>query len=209
MDPSKASVLLLLSSNLRSRGDGPALTRVCSGTASKPPLTRRWTLVRGADIHRVAQTSAHAEMDLNPNKDKEYSSANLRSRGDGPALIACLRRMGYKPPLTRRWTHGCCSFHRVNGQTSAHAEMDRTVSSAISTPPSNLRSRGDGPTAVHAFAILANKPPLTRRWTYANATVDCSTLQTSAHAEMDRILISCMKRVVANLRSRGDGPGSC
>ena len=74
--------------------------------------------------------------------------------------------------------------------------------------PPNLRSRGDGPTAVHAFAILANKPPLTRRWTYANATVDCSTLQTSAHAEMDRILISCMKRVVANLRSRGDGPAS-
>ena len=157
----------------------------------------------------IRQTSAHAEMDPCASPATKPATTNLRSRGDGPKPLRLIGSGLFKPPLTRRWTHGCCSFHRVNGQTSAHAEMDRTVSSAISTPPSNLRSRGDGPTAVHAFAILANKPPLTRRWTYANATVDCSTLQTSAHAEMDRILISCMKRVVANLRSRGDGPGSC
>ena len=53
---------------------------------------------------------------------------------------------------------------------------------------------------------LANKPPLTRRWTPVRPEVFAWGDQTSAHAEMDPQTSFSSGVAISNLRSRGDGP---
>ena len=72
----------------------------------------------------------------------------------------------------------------------------------------NLRSRGDGPGQHSLVMLSANKPPLTRRWTRLGGEEDNTIAQTSAHAEMDPFIPVTLWGVLANLRSRGDGPVS-
>ena len=111
-----------------------------------------------------------------------------------------------KPPLTRRWTPVRPEVFAWGDQTSAHAEMDPQTSFSSGVAISNLRSRGDGPRACFCPTTRSAKPPLTRRWTRSNNVPDRVALQTSAHAEMDRILVLLSVTASANLRSRGDGP---
>ena len=133
---------------------------------------------------------------------------NLRSRGDGPQELEGRLLGDSKPPLTRRWTRHYIAKHASVPQTSAHAEMDPQTSFSSGVAISNLRSRGDGPRACFCPTTRSAKPPLTRRWTRSNNVPDRVALQTSAHAEMDRILVLLSVTASANLRSRGDGP-SC
>ena len=133
-------------------------------------------------------------------------SSNLRSRGDGPKLDGIQAGAENKPPLTRRWT--LVSHRRLAGghQTSAHAEMDLKKIHLISSGNTNLRSRGDGPIRWRRRIRPASKPPLTRRWTPYPGQPAGLGAQTSAHAEMDRDIVCSTAHMMANLRSRGDGP---
>ena len=70
----------------------------------------------------------------------------------------------------------------------------------------NLRSRGDGPASVASTQCVGVKPPLTRRWTGYSSCFRSQRQQTSAHAEMDHLAVLDVEHILANLRSRGDGP---
>ena len=100
------------------------MTTPAIALANKPPLTRRWTVVRDAVIVLDEQTSAHAEMDPRAAGSFRLGRPNLRSRGDGPADEFFIRRRDFKPPLTRRWTSSLFLSDDTFCQTSAHAEMD-------------------------------------------------------------------------------------
>ena len=73
-------------SNLRSRGDGPDTRLAFGHSVSKPPLTRRWTILPCLMLNTFSQTSAHAEMDLLDTTYTDLYRPNLRSRGDGPQV---------------------------------------------------------------------------------------------------------------------------
>ena len=111
-----------------------------------------------------------------------------------------------KPPLTRRWTFARHGGDFALRQTSAHAEMDPWdgMDNLVRRP--NLRSRGDGPLRVALRPCGGRKPPLTRRWTHLVKVARVPEAQTSAHAEMDPAQIQDSCGMLANLRSRGDGP---
>ena len=192
--------------NLRSRGDGPADEFFIRRRDFKPPLTRRWTILPCLMLNTFSQTSAHAEMDLLDTTYTDLYRPNLRSRGDGPAVIVQHSADHGKPPLTRRWTYRALPSGRARFQTSAHAEMDPLPESWHFKDAPNLRSRGDGPRAGDTDQNLQTKPPLTRRWTQAPFARAFFILQTSAHAEMDPTAAFVPGAPVANLRSRGDGP---
>ena len=138
--------------------------------------------------------------------DVEHILANLRSRGDGPIGHYIYRPLSSKPPLTRRWTPSLWGVVDVTPQTSAHAEMDPLSSCSTAQITANLRSRGDGPTALFLRGGRVFKPPLTRRWTRYLSHGISKMPQTSAHAEMDPTVAFVPGAPVANLRSRGDGP---
>ena len=192
--------------NLRSRGDGPSPLSSTHFSYSKPPLTRRWTH-RESDLSTVqVQTSAHAEMDPLSRLRCSLKATNLRSRGDGPKRATFAGRKGAKPPLTRRWTYFIFFTHSSCKQTSAHAEMDPGIGTGVVDRLANLRSRGDGPIRWRRRIRPASKPPLTRRWTPYPGQPAGLGAQTSAHAEMDRDIVCSTAHMMANLRSRGDGP---
>ena len=193
-------------SNLRSRGDGPDTRLAFGHSVSKPPLTRRWTILPCLMLNTFSQTSAHAEMDLLDTTYTDLYRPNLRSRGDGPAVIVQHSADHGKPPLTRRWTYRALPSGRARFQTSAHAEMDPLPESWHFKDAPNLRSRGDGPRAGDTDQNLQTKPPLTRRWTQAPFARAFFILQTSAHAEMDLPCLPSGPCGPANLRSRGDEP---
>ena len=174
-----------MTTNLRSRGDGPLMTTPAIALANKPPLTRRWTVVRDAVIVLDEQTSAHAEMDPRAAGSFRLGRPNLRSRGDGPRACFCPTTRSAKPPLTRRWTRSNNVPDRVALQTSAHAEMDPRWARRSPARWPNLRSRGDGPISVMMYLTWFTKPPLTRRWTRIGCGHVGGDFQTSAHAEMD------------------------
>ncbi len=192
--------------NLRSRGDGPEQALSDAHAASKPPLTRRWTLVGQLRADTSCQTSAHAEMDPPRCPPPIFRTANLRSRGDGPAPRAGLYGLRDKPPLTRRWTRRGRPDGHHEQQTSAHAEMDRRFAGRQSGLRTNLRSRGDGPEKALDLCEKLIKPPLTRRWTPPVPYGVNGEPQTSAHAEMDLQKGGLTMSEQTNLRSRGDGP---
>ena len=152
------------------------------------------------------QTSAHAEMDPQTSFSSGVAISNLRSRGDGPRACFCPTTRSAKPPLTRRWTQGGRGDRPHGGQTSAHAEMDPLSSCSTAQITANLRSRGDGPTALFLRGGRVFKPPLTRRWTRYLSHGISKMPQTSAHAEMDLAPATQTKIFKPNLRSRGDGP---
>ena len=193
--------------NLRSRGDGPPFQTPRWHITSKPPLTRRWTYWTLHIPTFIVQTSAHAEMDPKFMGCRRCDAANLRSRGDGPAVIVQHSADHGKPPLTRRWTYRALPSGRARFQTSAHAEMDPILDNVGVAAGANLRSRGDGPMWLKATGIKEDKPPLTRRWTHHRQSVERRAAQTSAHAEMDLLSAMSARFVLPNLRSRGDGPG--
>ena len=195
-----------MTTNLRSRGDGPLMTTPAIALANKPPLTRRWTVVRDAVIVLDEQTSAHAEMDPRAAGSFRLGRPNLRSRGDGPRACFCPTTRSAKPPLTRRWTRSNNVPDRVALQTSAHAEMDPRWARRSPARWPNLRSRGDGPISVMMYLTWFTKPPLTRRWTRIGCGHVGGDFQTSAHAEMDPCDWARPTRPRSNLRSRGDGP---
>ena len=169
MDPATQGFQALLLPNLRSRGDGPLLSPSTTFTSTKPPLTRRWTLIKVYIKQQNTQTSAHAEMDPSCRHFSRASQANLRSRGDGPSLLPrrCVfsSQVRAKPPLTRRWTRLTISTTASRTQTSAHAEMDLCSLPRRHVAGANLRSRGDGPLVFGLVSASLTKPPLTRRWT--------------------------------------------
>ena len=154
----------------------------------------------------AGQTSAHAEMDLKRLFRDIRPRANLRSRGDGPWTVSIWCRGISKPPLTRRWTVASVCVTPVATQTSAHAEMDPGIGTGVVDRLANLRSRGDGPIRWRRRIRPASKPPLTRRWTPYPGQPAGLGAQTSAHAEMDRDIVCSTAHMMANLRSRGDGP---
>ena len=192
--------------NLRSRGDGPSCSGITRLPCHKPPLTRRWTLDALKAGQMSEQTSAHAEMDLEPVFVRRHVLPNLRSRGDGPKVGAEIARTVAKPPLTRRWTHLGHDVLDLVHQTSAHAEMDLRNKVKVEAEWTNLRSRGDGPASVASTQCVGVKPPLTRRWTRCHRAAQRRSRQTSAHAEMDLAPATQTKIFKPNLRSRGDGP---
>ena len=206
MDPPPFSCDLWYTTNLRSRGDGPGRFLGGGVLLGKPPLTRRWTCPASACPPRARQTSAHAEMDRRARLEECPRYPNLRSRGDGPSSSPCSSKVAAKPPLTRRWTPGDLRGAPHVHQTSAHAEMDLSFVFEKHRPNPNLRSRGDGPSFHVVDARGSSKPPLTRRWTESRLSVSESSLQTSAHAEMDPRWWWRRSRSCSNLRSRGDGP---
>ena len=173
---------------------------------AKPPLTRRWTPRRRGQRGPHRQTSAHAEMDPKFMGCRRCDAANLRSRGDGPAVIVQHSADHGKPPLTRRWTSRRRHRPKSSNQTSAHAEMDPSPVCAGIFYFANLRSRGDGPLTYYVANADAVKPPLTRRWTNKPGLSITYMGQTSAHAEMDPTTRRTTPTVFPNLRSRGDGP---
>ena len=195
-----------MTTNLRSRGDGPSYVMQSSSSTSKPPLTRRWTPVRPEVFAWGDQTSAHAEMDPQTSFSSGVAISNLRSRGDGPRACFCPTTRSAKPPLTRRWTRSNNVPDRVALQTSAHAEMDPRWARRSPARWPNLRSRGDGPISVMMYLTWFTKPPLTRRWTRIGCGHVGGDFQTSAHAEMDPCDWARPTRPRSNLRSRGDGP---
>ena len=208
MDPHTTWAIRLPTTNLRSRGDGPAFPDWRRRQPRKPPLTRRWTHEGRNAQDQCPQTSAHAEMDPVHYLRAEAVRPNLRSRGDGPTQGRYSIIEGDKPPLTRRWTYTSSRPKSSSYQTSAHAEMDLMKGWSGWRYIANLRSRGDGPLPVTQDEIAASKPPLTRRWTSAYATYDHDNIQTSAHAEMDLWALYPRHEGKTNLRSRGDGPGT-
>ena len=195
-----------LRTNLRSRGDGPEKALDLCEKLIKPPLTRRWTPPVPYGVNGEPQTSAHAEMDLQKGGLTMSEQTNLRSRGDGPIDIVRHVKLAGKPPLTRRWTYWTLHIPTFIVQTSAHAEMDPLSSCSTAQITANLRSRGDGPTALFLRGGRVFKPPLTRRWTRYLSHGISKMPQTSAHAEMDLAPATQTKIFKPNLRSRGDGP---
>ena len=145
-------------------------------------------------------------MDLEPVFVRRHVLPNLRSRGDGPVPIMFRIASLCKPPLTRRWTGYSSCFRSQRQQTSAHAEMDHLAVLDVEHILANLRSRGDGPTALFLRGGRVFKPPLTRRWTRYLSLGISKMPQTSAHAEMDLAPATQTKIFKPNLRSRGDGP---
>ena len=206
MDPGRAESRPDERANLRSRGDGPNPKMPITQDIVKPPLTRRWTPRRRGQRGPHRQTSAHAEMDPSWTVFRPARKTNLRSRGDGPVANAILLDSYRKPPLTRRWTGYSSCFRSQRQQTSAHAEMDHLAVLDVEHILANLRSRGDGPTALFLRGGRVFKPPLTRRWTSRRRHRPKSSNQTSAHAEMDPSPVCAGIFYFANLRSRGDGP---
>ena len=206
MDPRAAGSFRLGRPNLRSRGDGPRACFCPTTRSAKPPLTRRWTGHAERAEVMAGQTSAHAEMDLDPFREGTAPSPNLRSRGDGPLRRPGKRNRRRKPPLTRRWTPASAREEKPASQTSAHAEMDPSSIVISYVKRTNLRSRGDGPTSCAATRSPVIKPPLTRRWTFLSILACYPGRQTSAHAEMDPRRRPYTARRRPNLRSRGDGP---
>ena len=190
----------------RSRGDEPRRVAAACRSRPKTPLTRRWTGYSACFRSQRQQTSAHAEMDHLAVLDVEHILANLRSRGDGPIGHYIYRPLSSKPPLTRRWTPSLWGVVDVTPQTSAHAEMDPLSSCSTAQITANLRSRGDGPTALFLRGGRVFKPPLTRRWTRYLSHGISKMPQTSAHAEMDLAPATQTKIFKPNLRSRGDEP---
>ena len=195
-----------MTTNLRSRGDGPLMTTPAIALANKPPLTRRWTRRRVFHPASRFQTSAHAEMDLEPVFVRRHVLPNLRSRGDGPVPIMFRIASLCKPPLTRRWTILPCLMLNTFSQTSAHAGMNLKCTTLTVGEYAKPRSRGDGPFENHTIMVEILKPPLTRRWTCVRCVHTVCRCQTSAHAEMDPRWARRSPARWPNLRSRGDGP---
>ena len=137
---------------------------------------------------------------------RRCDAANLRSRGDGPAVIVQHSADHGKPPLTRRWTSRRRHRPKSSNQTSAHAEMDPSPVCAGIFYFANLRSRGDGPLTYYVANADAVKPPLTRRWTNKPGLSITYMGQTSAHAEMDLKCTTLTVGEYAKPRSRGDEP---
>ena len=206
MDPRAAGSFRLGRPNLRSRGDGPADEFFIRRRDFKPPLTRRWTSSLFLSDDTFCQTSAHAEMDPRWARRSPARWPNLRSRGDGPISVMMYLTWFTKPPLTRRWTRIGCGHVGGDFQTSAHAEMDLRNKVKVEAEWTNLRSRGDGPASVASTQCVGVKPPLTRRWTGYSSCFRSQRQQTSAHAEMDHLAVLDVEHILANLRSRGDGP---
>ena len=206
MDPGRAESRPDERANLRSRGDGPNPNMPITQDIVKPPLTRRWTPRRRGQRGPHRQTSAHAEMDPSWTVFRPARKTNLRSRGDGPSRDVVSSLDDDKPPLTRRWTPDDHSCDCAREQTSAHAEMDPRAAGSFRLGRPNLRSRGDGPASVASTQCVGVKPPLTRRWTGYSSCFRSQRQQTSAHAEMDHLAVLDVEHILANLRSRGDGP---
>ena len=172
--------------HLRSRGESQFETLYIGDGLETPPLTRRKHINKTTCKRCIRNTSAHAEKASVRRRQMSSWQKHLRSRGESPLILPCLRVTPETPPLTRRKPKGPKDVVNEFGNTSAHAEK------AVQRPrfsrlfKKHLRSRGESGVLESDLQEDLETPPLTRRKPPYRVGLPLLLRNTSAHAEKAR-----------------------
>ena len=111
-----------------------------------------------------------------------------------------------RAPRTRGWTGAPDPGAGAEGESPAHAGMDRSGSRPRADPPREPRARGDGPYAGGWHSRSLVRAPRTRGWTVADDLPRGVGHESPAHAGMDPGLCPFSHAMSREPRARGDGP---
>ena len=190
----------------RTRGDGPRSTERDSSPAMASPHTRGWT--RGWRCAGVRDVGfpAHAGMDPPRRWSTRRRHRLPRTRGDGPDIASPLISRPLASPHTRGWTLNCPRMAPISSGFPAHAGMDPAATTRPALDQWLPRTRGDGPLAGVASAIVSLASPHTRGWTASDFRLAPPDSGFPAHAGMDPSTTPTGTAPRRLPRTRGDGP---
>ena len=170
----------------RSRGD-------------RPPLT-------DSDLIALAGSPAHAGIDRKWSSLARACVRLPRSRGDRPLFSILCRAQMEAPPLTRGSTPRSRLPLSGTRGSPAHAGIDPTFASRVTTRDGLPRSRGDRPGFALDPVAQWPAPPLTRGSTVQGREHVAAVVGSPAHAGIDPLSVPLTGSLPRLPRSRGDRP---
>ncbi len=166
----------------RARGDGPAGFGGSFGFVKRAPRTRGWTVEHGRLQLFRGESPAHAGMDRTWGQPHERTHREPRARGDGPEMRLRWLAAEARAPRTRGWAEHRLIQNTGDGESPAHAGMDRLVSSQRGPPHREPRARGDGPLVFQVGDAVLTRAPRMRGWTVGPIQVGTPQGGSPAHA---------------------------
>ena len=99
-------------------------------------------------------------------------------------------------------------LRRSLAESPAHAGMDRASRLSDRSTGREPRARGDGPRPLRRGHPSPKRAPRTRGWTVSPEARTSSTVESPAHAGMDRPCAASSALAFGEPRARGDGPSA-